>query len=193
MWSISKLVVTAAWVARHGSRRCPSRMFRQFGKNPLFFGRPEPSSTVPIFKLPPETDSAFFGGFAFGYGYGNFGQRRATYVYGTGLFRSRKIVDQGTGCRSVGPRAGRTLTSKRYYARLVRKELSRMQVKGRPFDAIRRDADAILTHTLTERTKPKSGLTKKRATLQTSSRSRLGKPKSAKCQKKLRHTQVKWN
>lgn len=41
-----------------------------------------------------------------------------------------------------------------YYARLVRKELSHhLQVKGRSFEAVRKDADAILSRILTERTR----------------------------------------
>lgn len=40
-----------------------------------------------------------------------------------------------------------------YYARLIRKELGRIQVKGRPFDAVRAEADEMFARMLAERTR----------------------------------------
>lgn len=149
MWSISKLVVTAA-LACMAPADAPTDV-PTLREESVIFWSPRAKLNGSDFKLPPETDSHFSAGSHLGTGMEISGNgEQLTFTVQAYFVPEKSWIKVQDADLLAHEQAHFDLEE--YYARLVRKELSRIQVKGRPFDAIRRDADAILTRTLTERT-----------------------------------------
>lgn len=148
MWSISKLVVTAA-LAFMAPADTPTNAPKR--EDFVIYWSPRTKLIGTDFKLPPETDSHFSAGSHLGTGMEISGDgRQLTFTVQAYFVPEKSWIKVQDADLLAHEQAHFDLEE--YYARLIRKELSRMQVKGRSFEAIRKDADDILTRMLTERT-----------------------------------------
>ena len=149
MWSISKLVVTAA-LAFMAPADTPADTPAKREESVIYWS-PRTKLIGADFKLPPESDSHFSAGSHLGTGMEISGDgERLTFTVQAYFVPEKSWIKVQNADLLAHEQAHFDLEE--YYARLSRRELSRLQVKGRTFDAIRKDADAILTRMLTDRT-----------------------------------------
>lgn len=149
MWSISKLVVTAA-LSVMSPADTPADVPAAREETVIYWS-PRTRLIGTDFKQAPEQDSHFSAGSHLGTGMEISGDgERLTFVVQAYFVPEKSWLKVADADLLAHEQAHFDLEE--YYARLVRKEVSRLQVKGRSFEAIRRDADAILTRLLTERT-----------------------------------------
>lgn len=149
MWSISKLVVTAA-LAFAAPADTPADIPVTREESVIYWS-PRTKLIGSDFKQAPEADTFFSAGSHLGTGMEISGDGGYLVFTVQAYFVPEKSWIKVQDADLLAHEQAH-FDLEEYYARLLRRELGRLSVKGRKFDDICKDADAILKRMLTERT-----------------------------------------